>query len=220
MPSYSFGLIVAGVDFSDDDVVNAAFKAGIEDASFAVRDGSSVVYVDREATSYIEALIGTIIELEAALPGSKVAGIQENDLVGTSGAALITDRSRQNLHQHIQGRRGSRDFPAPLTWLDQGRPVWLRGDVLRWGKRELILQDPRSSAAEVDLAWPSLVSGVFHMVRASLHDPQDFRPALDLLCERYLALTGDDPETRRELSEHLQALADRVATGALSKPLL
>lgn len=205
MRSYSFGLIVAGADFTDDDLVDALYEAGVEDASFGVRDGTNVAYFDREAPSFPVALTDAIRELELALPGIKVCGIDADDLLTPAGVANLASRTRQSVHQHIRGSRGS-GFPPPISWADRARPLWLWRDVSDWSGRQ-----GDSDDNDLDDYWPSMASGAFHFVRASCtHDRDGFAPALDFLFERYLTLSSADGITRHELSEHLRVLADRL----------
>ena len=208
MRTYSFGLVVTGHDFSSDDVVNALYEAGVEDASFAVRDGSSIAYFDREGSSYPAAVVESIRELEAALPGLRVVGIHVEDLLTPSGVASVSSKSRQNVHQHIKGLRGA-GFPPPVTWADNDRPLWLLGDVQHWSGQ------PIEQQVDVHDHWPSMASAVFHLARAAcLHQETTFEPAIDMLLERFVTLSAAGRDERRSLATHLRELADDLDKGA------
>jgi hypothetical protein len=206
MRPYSFGLIVIGADFGDDDVVNVLYEGGVDDASFAVRDGSSVAYFDREADSFPAALTSAIRDLESALPGLKVCGLHAEDLLTPAGVAAASKRTRQSVHQHIQGERGT-GFPPPLTWADRDRPLWLRSDVCDWAGTAHTDEDRR------DHHWPAVAAGIFHLARASAscgHERSGIQPAVAMLIERYLAFSASASATRLELTRHLRELADQL----------
>lgn len=208
MHTYSFGLVVSDFDFADDDVVNALYDAGVEDASFAVRDGSSIAYFDKDAESYPVAVAEAIREIEGALPGARVVGIHVEDLLTPSGVASVSSKSRQNVHQHIKGLRGS-GFPAPVTWADEDRPLWLLGDVQHWSRGAA---ETRPNAG---MYWPSVASAVFHLARAScLRREETFEPAIDMLLERFLTLSAAGGQERRQLAKHLRTLADELEAEA------
>lgn len=216
MQTYSFGLVVSGYHFADDDVIDRLYEAGVEDASFAVRDGSSIAYFDKEADSYPAAVAEAIRELETALPNLRVVGIHVEDMLTPSGVAAISRKSRQNVHQHIQGVRGA-GFPPPVTWVDQDRPLWLRGDVQVWSGVA------NSSHDDCDVLWPSVASGVFHLARASSfqcsHERESaFEPAIDMLLERFLALSAVGTVDRRRLAAHLRDLAQAIEESADTPP--
>lgn len=208
MQTYSFGLVVSHSDFTDDDVVNSLYEAGVLDASFAVRDGSNVAYFDKDAESYPTAVSEAIREVEAALPGSQVVGIHVEDLLTPSGVAHVSAKTRQNVHQHIKGVRGT-GFPPPVAWADDARPMWLLGDVHHWSGQSL------ESHSEAGAYWPSVASGMFHLARALCHSGRDsFEPAIDMLLERVLTLSSAGVEQRRQLAQHLRKLADSLQQDA------
>lgn len=201
MPDYSFGLIVAGADFSQDDIVNSLYEAGIEDASFARRDGASVAYFDRESESFLEALVSAVRDLEAAVPDLKVCGVEGANLLTASGVAERSGRSRQNVHQHIRGTRGM-GFPDVVFWVDDDRPVWLSGDIDRWTHDHAPESRDQMSAA---------AGAAFHLARASCSlDGPSFDELFDFVVERTLSLS-DDPEDRSlQLSKSLRLMAERL----------
>jgi len=201
---FSFGLVVSGVDFADDEVVNRFYGAGIDDASFGVRSGCSIAHFDREASTYFEAFQSAIRDLEGAVAGAKVSGIQSDDLLSPSGVADVSGRTRQNIHQHIQGARGE-GFPTPIAWADGDRPLWLRSDVRSW---------MRSGETSGDLSWAGVADSVFLFVRACAARPErDLAPGLAFVMDRYLALCAPDEAQRKQLGEELRELASHVEQG-------
>lgn len=204
MQEFSFGLVVSGVDFADDEVVNRLYEAGIDDASFGVRSGCSVAYFDRQAGSYLEALQSAIGDLETAAVGAKVSGLQSDDLLSPSGVADMSGRSRQNIHQHIQGARGE-GFPTPVAWVDSDRPMWLRSDVRSW---------MGSAKNSIDESWAGMADSAFLFVRACGARPErDLAPGLAFVMDRYLALCSPDEAERKRLGDELRELASQVEQG-------
>lgn len=210
MTEFSFGLVVSGTDFADDDVINGLIEAGLDDASFAIRDGAHVAYLDREGDNFFTVLVEAVTQLESALPGARVCGLDAPDFMSASGVAGSAGRSRQSVHQHINGLRGS-GFPPPIAWADGERPLWLCSDVSRWTEG---LGEPRQ-ATDVEQCWPGVASGAFHLARAACSlAPHTFVPAMSFLVDRYLALGHLEPAERQELARRLRDLADSVTADA------
>jgi hypothetical protein len=206
MTEFSFGLVVSGADFSDDDVINRLVEAGLDDASFAVRDGGHVAYFDREGPDFFGVLREAVADVEAAMPDARVCGLDAPDFMTASGVAESSGRTRQSVFQHIHGQRGG-GFPPPVLWVDGDRPLWLKSDVSVWS-RSLADSDQTS---DTDLRWPGVASGVFHLARASSgFDAGRFAPAMTFLIDRYMALGRLDEDGRHDLSRQLRELADRV----------
>jgi len=206
MTEFSFGLVVSGADFSDDEVINRLVDAGLDDVSFAVRDGGHVAYFDREGPDFFSVLREAVADVEAAMADARVCGLDAPDFMTASGVAESSGRTRQNVHQHIHGKRGA-GFPPPVLWADGDRPLWLRSDVSVWSR--FLAESGQVSDTELD--WPGVASGVFHLARASCgFDAGRFAPAMTFLIDRYMALGHLDEDGRRDLSRQLRDLADKV----------
>lgn len=208
MTEFSFGLVVAGVDFADDDVINAIIEGGVEDASFAVRDGGNVAYFDREGSDFFTVLREAIADIETAMPEARVCGLDAPDFMTASGVAEASGRSRQSVHQHIKGQRGF-GFPPPVLWADGERPLWLRSDVSLWSST---VAGRTPEPASPGLRWTGVAGGAFHLARASCsHEGNYFLPAITFLVDRHIALAQLDNEQRKSLAIRLHELADHVA---------
>lgn len=206
MVEFSFGLVVSGADFSDDDVINRLVEAGLDDASFAVRDGGHVAYFDREGPDFLSVLREAVADVEAAMPDARVCGLDAPGFMTASGVAESSGRTRQSVSQHIHGQRGG-GFPPPLLWADGDRPLWLKSDVSVWAHS---LAEP-GQASDPELPWLGVASGVFHLARATCaFDAARFAPAMTFLIDRYMALGRLDDDGRRDLSSQLRDLADKV----------
>ena len=204
MAEYSFGLLVEGVDLSNDDVVNRLVSLGIDNASFAVRDGSHIVYLDREGPDLIAAVSAAVTQLEGSDPALRVVGFESEELLTQSGVAEIAGRTRQSIHQHVHGARGS-GFPPPVGWADGSRAVWLASDVATWSGEggELL---------PAQLARESLL-GAFILVRCGSADFQVALSGLDFAVARLVDSVSGSTRLRRQLGGHLRSLAEIVETG-------
>lgn len=195
MPEFELALVVDGVDLSDDDVVNELVKAGLDDVTFGVRDGAHLVYAVREAPDFTAAVGELADQLEKAARGLSVVGIETDDLVTKSGAAAVLQRTRQSVHQHVAGSRGS-GFPPVLTWVDGERAVWPAGDLRRWAGKE------GAGSPDQEMALAAL-----WFVRSAKHAASP-GSGLSFIVGRLTA--GADEATRHELSTWLHELADSV----------
>jgi len=204
MGEYSFGLVVDGVDLMDDEVVNRLIGEGVDDVSFAVRDGSHIVYLDRRAPDLFAAVASAVAQLEHADSGLRVIGLESEELLTQSGVAEVVGRTRQSVYQHVHGSRGT-GFPAPVSWADGSRAVWLASDVATWaGEAEELVPD--------QLARESLL-GAFILVRCGSMDLPVALSGLDFAVARLIRSAPESSILRKELGGHLRSLAETVEAG-------
>lgn len=83
MRAYQFALIVEGADLQSDEMFDAVFEAGCDDALVGCSDGVQFVDFDREAPSAGEAIRSAIAALEG-LPGVTVVRVAGADLLSNS----------------------------------------------------------------------------------------------------------------------------------------
>ena len=79
--TYTFTLIVSGVRELTDEVCNALFEAGCDDALPGSSDG--VVFLDftREASSIQDAVLSAIRDVERAGVGARVVRLEPDELM-------------------------------------------------------------------------------------------------------------------------------------------
>jgi len=65
MNAYDFTLIVEGTEFLEDDVVDAVYEAGCDDATVGVSVGVPCADFTREAPSLEEAALSAITDIES-----------------------------------------------------------------------------------------------------------------------------------------------------------
>ena len=151
---YDFTLILSGVDDITEEVCNALYEAGCDDATPGMREG--VVFLDftREAKSFEEAIASAIRDVERAGVGARVTRVEPDELVTMSDIAARIGRTRENVRQMATGLRGPGGFPAPVAKLTKRSPIWRLMDVLRW------LKDRQAAAVdEEELAQAEVIAG-------------------------------------------------------------
>ncbi len=151
---YDFTLILSGVDDITEDVCNALYESGCDDATPGMREG--VVFLDftREAESFEEALTSAIRDVEKAGVGARVTRVEPDEVVTMSDIASRIGRTRENVRQMATGMRGPGGFPAPVAKLTKRSPIWRLTEVLRW------LKDKQAAAVDEDeLARAEVIAG-------------------------------------------------------------
>lgn len=131
MRTYRFVLIVEGADLQSDEMFDAVFEAGCDDALVGCSNGVQFVDFDREAPSVGEAVRSAIDALEG-LPGVTVVRVAGADLLSISDIAARTGRTRESVRLLIAGKRGPGGFPPPATDPRNRYRLWRSNDVQRW----------------------------------------------------------------------------------------
>ncbi len=132
MDTYHFTLIVEGTDFLDDDIVNAVYEAGCDDATVGVSVGVPRADFSREAPSLEEAALSAIADLES-VDGIEVIRIADAGLASIADIAAGTGRTRESVRLLVEGKRGPGGFPAPVTDPSRRRHrLWYWPEVARW----------------------------------------------------------------------------------------
>jgi hypothetical protein len=134
MSLYEFEMIfsLAGSFGDPDDIVNALFEAGCDDAIIGVakRDRIGLGFA-REAKSAGQAMAAAEREVRKALSGAELIEVRP-DLVNLSDMAERLGYSRQNMQKYASGNGGSFPHPAHVGAPD----VWHFYDVLLWLRDE------------------------------------------------------------------------------------
>lgn len=72
--SYSFVLILGGVESVDEKTANALFEAGCDDALFGTTNGTAYLDFDRLADSAVAAIMSAVADVER-VPGLRVVQV-------------------------------------------------------------------------------------------------------------------------------------------------
>jgi hypothetical protein len=180
MKEYDFTLILAGIDDLTEEVCDALFDSGCNDATPGMQDGRVYLAFTREAPSLKDAVLSAIRDVRKAKIGAEVLRLDICDLVTQSDIARRTDRSRQVIHQYITGERGPKGFPPPACHItdEEGSALWLWCDVAHW-----LFQNDMITEAELNEArHAALINDVLDFVQQKQIAPEDAEEVFKTLC--------------------------------------
>ena len=131
MTTYTFTLIAEGSDLQIDDVADALFEAGCDDA--LVGQAGSVQYLDfdRDAESLEEAVLSAVAQIET-IDGVDVVRLADAGLISMAEIATRTGRTRESVRLLVSGERGPGGFPPPVTDPRSRYRLWRSNEVNRW----------------------------------------------------------------------------------------
>ncbi len=90
--TYTFSLILSGISNLTDEVCDALFEAGCDDALLGVHNGVVSLDFDREATSLQEAVLSAITDVENAGVGVQIDRVEPDELMEMADIAGRTNR--------------------------------------------------------------------------------------------------------------------------------
>jgi transcriptional regulator with XRE-family HTH domain len=148
---YDFVLVLTDGVTLTNQLENALFEAGCDDATLSARSGRLYLRFSRQAASAKEAILSAIANVRAANVGADVLRVDDCNLVTQAEIARRIGRSRQLINQYITGIRGPGKFPAPACELCEGSPLWYWCEVAYWlAQNDMITQSDLQEAEEVD----------------------------------------------------------------------
>ena len=145
--THTFALIVSGVPELSDQVLDALFEAGCDDATISMRHARLYVDFAREAPSLKLAILSAIRDVMRAEIGATVERVDVCDLVSQSDIAERLGVSRQMVYQYVRGERGPGGFPPPAYRLAKNNPVWQWRSVSGWLARASIISHDQDAEA-------------------------------------------------------------------------
>lgn len=157
---YDFALIVGGVPELTEEVEDALFEAGCDDATVSMQYGRLYVEFSRCAASLQDAILSAIRQVHAAGIGAVVYRVDDCDLVSASDIARRINRSRQLVHQYMTGQRGPGNFPPPECHITDGKPLWAWCAVSFWLSENNLLRPEQSWDAEVVAAINNILENI------------------------------------------------------------
>lgn len=127
MDTYTFRLVVS--DPIDVEGSNRLYAAGADDGVPESGPKGHHIGFDRQASSFREALLSAIDEVESAQ--FEVLRVEPDELVAAADIAERTGRSRQSISSLINGSRGPGGWPLPVAG-NVRSPLWRWNDVAGW----------------------------------------------------------------------------------------
>jgi hypothetical protein len=135
MATYEFTLrLDQEVDEEQADALYGVFH----DGSVMTGPSGTEIEFTREADSWAEAIVSAIRDVES-VPGLRVSGAGQEDLVSMLDIAHRARRSREAVRLWAAGQRGPGGFPAPAWRSPSGERFWSWPDVAWWVSENLNL---------------------------------------------------------------------------------
>jgi len=166
--AYTFTLVLSGLSEVTEDVGDALFEAGCDDALLGVRDGVAFLEFDRRAASLGEAILSAIENVAKARIGASVARVEPDDMVTASEIARRVHRTRENIRQLMNGTRGPGGFPPAVSCLRQRSPIWRWAEVASWFADNYDLEDAERSWLE----HATIIGGLNSVLELHRHIPK------------------------------------------------
>jgi hypothetical protein len=129
---YDFALVLSGPSELTDEMAEALFAAGCDDATPSVCYGRVWLEFSRSASSYKAAVLSAIRDVRKAGIGADVERIDECNLVTQAEMARKIGKSPQYVHQLMTGKRGPGGFPPPVCHLSENTLLWQWCEVSFW----------------------------------------------------------------------------------------
>lgn len=131
MSTFTFTVVAEGLDLQSNEIVDALFEAGCDDALVGCSDGIQYLDFDREAASLEEAVLSAVADIES-VDGLKVVRLADAGLVSMADIALRTGRTRESVRLLVAGERGPGGFPPPATDPRSRYRLWRATEVEHW----------------------------------------------------------------------------------------
>ena len=180
---HDFALVLSGVTELTQEVQDALFEAGCDDATISVRAGRVYITFSRNGRSAKNAILTAIQNVKNARVGADVLRVDVCNLVTQADIARKIGRSRQLVHQYITGIRGPGSFPPPVCNITDGVPLWYWCEVAYWLRQnDMISHNVATEAQEV-----ALINVVLEMRYHRKLDP--------MLSEEILQSLADEPSS-------------------------
>lgn len=149
---HDFTLVLTGITGVTEEVENALFEAGCDDATLSVRSGRVYLTFSRVAATLKDAILSAIRDVRKAQIGADVLRVDTSNLVSQADIARRIGRTRQLINQYISGVRGPGGFPPPACAISEGSPLWDWCEVAAWlWENDMIKEDAFRDAESVSV---------------------------------------------------------------------
>jgi predicted DNA-binding transcriptional regulator AlpA len=140
MKYYTFQLILSGISEPDDNIEDALYESGCDDALLYFKNSISFLEFDRKAGSIRQAIISAIKDVENAGIGVKVVHVAPGDIVTAAEIARRVKLTKEYIRLLTQGKRGPGDFPLPHS-LIANTTLWSWAEISKWMYTHTKLKD-------------------------------------------------------------------------------
>jgi len=132
MRVHTFTLVLESPCDLKSGLEDAVHEAGCGDAALGTRSGAVYLEFDREADSFLDAVLSAIRDV-SSIPGAVVAHVEPDELVTASDIADRMGRTRESVRLLSEGARGPGGFPVPVSGSSARRiRLWRWSQVAEW----------------------------------------------------------------------------------------
>ena len=128
MKMHRFTLVFGDVAELSDQVANAVFEAGCDDAVLGSRKGVVFLSFNRRGNNILEAIRSALRDVKKT--GFVVTRIEPDNYVTMADIARRINQSRASVTKYVKER--SRRFPIPISGVTTKSPLWRWSDVAVW----------------------------------------------------------------------------------------
>jgi hypothetical protein len=160
MRIHTFALILENPSDLTSQLEDAVHEAGCGDAAHGMRSGVVYLEFDREADSFLEAVMTAIRDV-SSIPDAVVARLEPDELVTASDIADRIGRTRESIRLLIEGARGPGGFPVPVSGSSARRiRLWRWTQVAEWLDEHGFTADRRDEARII-----AAINGALDLIR-------------------------------------------------------
>ena len=139
MSEFEFSVVLCDQIDLDEHLEDNVYSSDCSDCQLSSIDGRVLLMFEREAATFTDAVFGVLTELRAIGLAHYVRCIDPSDLVSQIQIGKRLGKKRQQIHQYINGLRGPGNFPKPIRYTEERKPVWSWVRVLGWFLNENLL---------------------------------------------------------------------------------
>jgi len=148
---YDFVLVLTDGVALTPSTEDALFNAGCDDATASMRSGRVYLTFSRLGPTIKDAILSAIQDVRRADVGADVLRVDYCNLVTQSDISRKIGRSRQLVHQYMNGSRGPGGFPPPACEISDESRLWYWCEVAYWlWQNNMIREDVLREAEEVE----------------------------------------------------------------------
>lgn len=136
MTNHHFTLIVEGPDLQSEDVFDALFEAGCDDALVGRSNGVQYLDFDRDAATLQDAILTAVADVEK-VEGVEVVRLVDAGLVSMADIATRVGRTSESIRLLATGERGPGGFPPPVNDPRSRYRLWRSSEVHHWFEHSL-----------------------------------------------------------------------------------